>query len=536
MTPFLQFRLWWRRSTSGERVPAVLATLAVLALAAWVLTPTTSDDDQVSAGPGGFASTDDTATDDLADDDGATSPDDAPAASGQEPSGTSSGTGSSTGSGPRSTGGHGTSAGGDAPAGGGGDDVGAGAERACPPTPQGARGVTDDELLVVFALLDLAGPIGNGAVNQASAAESQRLLETIVADINANGGLACRQVRAKFYRVNPISPNATQAACIDIVEDRPALAVDAGGLVYANAFNCVAQQRVPTMTAMNLLPADVERFAPYLAAPSGDLGTVMTTFPRGLEARGFFDPASGFEKLGLLMDECAPQANEILLSQLTAVGIGKDERSIYRFACPESGFASPADMSQAVVQHRGDGATHVLPITGSGSFNAYAEAAEGQRYRPRYAVTDYQGIIITTASNLKPNADNFDGAVAITTGTFGLDTTPGLTIDAATRRCVAHAEKAGLDPAMVYNGGGTACSMAWTAAAALDNARALSPEAILPGLFEAGAVELSHPLANATFGPPLKFTGGDTWWPIEWHKECTCWKVLDPNRKPSVRP
>src|SRR5919198_1539684 len=80
-------------------------------------------------------------------------------------------------------------------------------------------------------------------------------------------------------------------------------------------------------------------------------------------------------------------------------------------------------------QHHRDGVTHVIPLTGSGSFNRYVDAAEAQGYRPKYGVTDYQGLPITAASNLKPNGENFDGAVAMTLYTFGMDTTPGIAID-----------------------------------------------------------------------------------------------------------
>src|ERR1700704_5128882 len=67
----------------------------------------------------------------------------------------------------------------------------------------------------------------------------------------------------------------------------------------------------------------------------------------------------------------------------------------YTFACPESGFGSPADIVQAVVQHRSAGVTHVVPLTGGGSFNSYTETAERQGYRPRYGITDFNAIVNT---------------------------------------------------------------------------------------------------------------------------------------------
>ena len=58
--------------------------------------------------------------------------------------------------------------------------------------------------------------------------------------------------------------------------------------------------------------------------------------------------------------------------------------------------------------------------------NTYTETAERQGYRPRYGITDYNAIVVTAASNLKPNSANFEGALAITTSTYGANTTDGL--------------------------------------------------------------------------------------------------------------
>ena len=51
MSPFLQLRLWWLRANSGDRVAATLVAAVVIALVAWALVPTTSDDESASEGP-----------------------------------------------------------------------------------------------------------------------------------------------------------------------------------------------------------------------------------------------------------------------------------------------------------------------------------------------------------------------------------------------------------------------------------------------------------------------------------------------------
>jgi hypothetical protein len=56
---------------------------------------------------------------------------------------------------------------------------------------------------------------------------------------------------------------------------------------------------------------------------------------------------------------------------------------------------------------------------------------------------------------------------------------------------------------------------------------------MLLGLFGAGPLPLAWPQADTAFKPPSKYYGGDTWWPIQFHGDCECWHVLDPNRRPS---
>ena len=68
----------------------------------------------------------------------------------------------------------------------------------------------------------------------------------------------------------------------------------------------------PLITASVVLASEITKFAPYLATPAPDLSTVMRDTAFGLRDRGWFDPAKGFKKLGLLYDECAPEVNKTL--------------------------------------------------------------------------------------------------------------------------------------------------------------------------------------------------------------------------------
>jgi hypothetical protein len=111
---------------------------------------------------------------------------------------------------------------------------------------------------------------------------------------------------------------------------------------------------------------------------------------------------------------------------------------------------------------------------------------------------------------------------------------PGYKQDPATQRCQAILVKAGLSSDRVFQaGGGFVCSHLWAIEAALKHARALTREQALPGLFNAGLIPLAYPSLDTTFRAPLKFHGGDTWWPVQYQGGCGCFRVLDPNRRPS---
>ncbi|MDX6661349.1 MAG: hypothetical protein QOJ55_2171, partial [Solirubrobacteraceae bacterium] len=421
MTPFLQFRLWWRRGSSGDRLAAVMAAAIAVVLAAWVLVPTTDQhraSTGVEAGAAGAATT------------VAPGPGVGTAAG-------AAGTAAAPGSAGTPAGANSAAAG--APSAGGGaaqpGAAAAGGGRVCPAVPSGAPGVTDKTIAVAVALLDLAGPIGNSAAGQASADDQQKVAQAVINDINSRGGAGCRQLAAKFYKLNPIGADQGRSGCLQIIQDRPALVLDLGGFAFPqSAYLCIPQQKVPLITASVILTSEATKFAPYLATPAPDLGSVVRDAAFGLRDFGWFDPAKGFKKLGLLYDECAPEVNKGLDEALAKAGITADQTSKYSFSCPPNGFAVPSDMAQAVSQHRLAGVTHVIPLTGGGAFKEYTEAAERQGFRPKYAINDYQGNTVTATSSLQPNGDNFDGSLAMSLQRFGINTTPGFALDPATKR------------------------------------------------------------------------------------------------------
>ena len=127
-----------------------------------------------------------------------------------------------------------------------------------------------------------------------------------------------------------------------------------------------------------------------------------------------------------------------------------------------------------------------------------------------------------------PDPDNVDGAIAITGGRAGENTTPGSVPTAGTVRCNAAFKAKGLGP--VYSlpsAAGNACSNVWMFAAAVSNARSLDREALAAGLTAGKSIELSYPEGPNDFTGPGTTTAGQYWRPLQFRKSCRCWQVID---------
>jgi len=534
MRPYLYLRRWWRRTSPGSRTATTLATCVIVALVAWAFSPT--GDERTTVGQTGTAAgVSDGAAGSGSAAAGSASP--APAADAAAAAAPTSG-GNAGGGTSASAGGAAAPGGNEGGASGGGSaSAKTSAARGCLSAPSGTPGVTDKNITVAASIVDLAGPIGNSAAGLGSADEIIRMAQAVTNDINARGGVQCRTITLKTYKVNPLSQDQQQAQCLQIGQDRPLVVADIGGFAFPQgSYGCIPRQKIPLVEILSVTQSELRRFSPYLAATNSELGSAMRTLANALKERGWFDGAKGFKKLGLLYDDCNTEVNGFLDAALAKVGITSAQISKYVFQCPSSGFAPPNEVSQAVTQHRLAGVTNVIGLTGSGSFNSYTDVAQGQGFRPKYAVSDYQGFILSQAGPLAAsgNRDNFDRAIAITQTRYGQDATPGIKQDPGTLRCQAVLVKGGFAAGDVFQkGGGLVCSELWAVEVAVKHAQAITREAILPGLFKAGTVQLSFPLADATYRAPLKLAGGDTWWPVEWQKGDGKWHVLDQTRRPS---
>ena len=82
-------------------------------------------------------------------------------------------------------------------------------------------------------------------------------------------------------------------------------------------------------------------------------------------------------------------------------------------------------------------------------------------------------------------------------------------------------------------GGGRICNNVGYFVAAVEHAPALTQDALAAGLQRARSVDFSFPEGPNDFSGNRVTHGGQFWRYDQFDRSCTCWKVVDPNFRPS---
>jgi len=204
--------------------------------------------------------------------------------------------------------------------------------------------------------------------------------------------------------------------------------------------------------------------------------------------------------------------------------------SVFTLDC--SIAAAPNQITQAVLQHKLDKATHVLLATSDTNDQNYVRIAVGQSFHPIYGATDY-GETMTQAGTQNWDA-SFDGTVGITSEHVGesFSGIPNAQVDA----CNQVAKRHGV-PGFTSEKKDTSllgyCDL-FAFFKAIVNKAAPNPTRTLlaPALSTIGLFKTAN-LGDGTFDRAGKITGGDFQRAVQFHRDCSCWKVLDPAYRPA---
>lgn len=416
----------------------------------------------------------------------------------------------------------------------------AGGSPAATPSPgETGRGFTEKQIYIGYFTWSEVETFGNAANLPGFAFGDQRAqAEAIIKDINGHGGLAGREIVPVFYDIRTSEllgdPNrAGQEACEKWTKDRPVFAaIVVPAFVNHTLFACMASNKTPLVFNSDapLLHSTYARYAPYLYSTlSPQMERFVGPWLRRAAASGYFTgwdttlgrPSTTAEvKVGILTtsDNDGSEFDRIVRAELARQG-----RSV-EMTFATSSATDQQGLNAAVLQFKTRGVTHVVP--GSRLMLLFPQAAENQRYRPRYAIATNH--IPTVVQRAAPR-----GQLA---GAIGVGYHPGYDVQnrqdpgdpsAAAARCRQAMQNAGQDtsPRDAWSLMTKACD-AFNFIVAASDSGGLSPEGLSRGAQEIGSMEPA-----GTFR--ITFPGGRTDGPsavrdLAYENACECFKYLTP--------
>lgn len=277
------------------------------------------------------------------------------------------------------------------------------AAAAPPPPPASGPGFTAKELFIGVAYnSQLSEQMGAaGAVGGSTALGDQRKqVEALVRDINARGGVGGRRMVPVFFDVkgetNPST--ASQAACSAWTEDNRVFAAMTFVAEMGNdsSYACLTKRQVVFVPLAGESDRAYRAFAPYLWTPTGlSVERAGPIWVKRLAAQKYFTgwnttlgrAGDAPVKVGLLLGNGArnsqPSMDAALEKALRA--------ELSRVGVPVAATFSMSGIDQgsaAVLRFKDAGVTHVI---GDYSIALFTQAAESQRYRPRYGISSFSG-------------------------------------------------------------------------------------------------------------------------------------------------
>jgi hypothetical protein len=516
MTPFQVFRRWFRRAPVFQKVSAVVAAAVTLSALMWAVVPSSAPSNSFGLGAAGSlggsvdgtgsATTTSTTTSTTI----AGSAASAAAASAAGPAAATAHPAGATASGPAAA---------------------SVSHPACASPPGSAKGVSATQINLAVMIVNIAGPAADSTFGIASPADQQAAFQAVINNINANGGVACRKLVPQFYSANPVDQTGLQQLCLTITQSNAFAVLDPGAYAnYAAGLDCYAQNHMPYFEGYQLDGPQIQHDYPFLFAV-GNLTQTYKDGVFGLQKAGFFSPASGFKKLGLIYRDCYPDLVSGELAWLNQAGVTSANISSYDMGCP-SAFASPSDLENAIIQFKAAGVTNMTEVFELGDMANFTTIAQQQGFSPKWGLADDALFEISNGSEA-PNAQNLNGAIGIAANRDGENNTSALSSNptAGTVKCNAILQTAGL---AVYGAAaiGNACDQLWMFQAAVDNAPQLSQEALAAGLQKAGAIDFSFPQGPNNFATGATY-GGEYWRQDQYSSACSCWQVVNPNFSPS---
>ena len=226
------------------------------------------------------------------------------------------------------------------------------------------------------------------------APDPRPMVDALVAELNATGGIAGRRVTAVIAAgSNPTSVSREQfvrsenEACIRLTEDEKVflvLSVDGASGLYAQ--RCYANHHTPYLDLGGAGDQDYRDMKPWLLpAPVPSLDALARAYVQGLREQGFIGP-----KMGVWVWDIPGfrrVADRVLVPELTAAG-GEVVDVFYSAALTVGDYF--AELSSAVLRFQSRGVERVILWDIGTAWPDFAQRADAQAWKPRYGL--YSGV------------------------------------------------------------------------------------------------------------------------------------------------
>lgn len=304
------------------------------------------------------------------------------------------------------------------PAGGSpGTGATAGAPGAQAPRPGGsqvAAGAVDRTPIRLAYVIQ--GTAGVGAITgnntQGDSDVAKRNMDALVAHANANGGVGGRRISATGFTSEATSQQPERLAlCKSITEDYKAQVVlDANQFLTEEGWACYAQHKVAYLGTVSATDrAFLKKYAPYVSTTWLSVDRSMRAAVQGGDSVGFYRGG----KVGVLLADVPTMrrlADSVLRPAFAKVGITD---VTYRFITNDSGGGQQAQTNSAVLAFASAGVDRVVFFHNILVWIGFTNQAASQRYQPRYAFSDYQGMTGVAAAYSSTARGQNEGAIAV---------------------------------------------------------------------------------------------------------------------------
>lgn len=265
------------------------------------------------------------------------------------------------------------------------------------------------QLGILYAVNDGAQSAG---VNNGNTVTLQQAVEDFVASYNSSGGIGGRHIVPVYAQMHSASTDyesEIQSACATFTQDHHVAAVLSSiGYVSENLLACLNQAGIPLFSGdyAGLDSVDAQRY-PLAVDPDTLIGdTREIDLVEHLSDAGYLTPGS---RIGVIVEGCPIDQRiyqDSLVPALSRKGLDLAATGQVRCFQSLSDFGGDAsDLQSVVVQFRSKGVDTVMFVSQAAEANLallFMEAADAQRYLPKYALTS---LAIPTVLALNAPAD-----------------------------------------------------------------------------------------------------------------------------------